>query len=358
MAVTWTPGPSPTNGPDIGTSNAAADILNGLRGDDTLNGGAGNDTLNGGAGNDSLNGGAGADILNGGAGADTLNGGNADDTIVGNTGNDTFNGGNGNDRLIWNNGDGSDIINGNNGSDVVEVNGAPAGDEFRLEGNDSDNAIFDRLNLVPFTLTVNGVESFEINGLGGNDSLEVGNLEDTDVTAVTFSGGAGNDTLDGSGTTTPLTAFGDQGADSLTGGSGNDSLDGGAGADILNGGAGADTLNGGNGTDVLVGGLGQDTLTGGAGADRFVYNAAPQSQVGSSLRGTITDFTSNVDTIDLTEIFGDSLEFIDAEAFNGTGQVRFQNGLLQANLFGNANPDFEIQLAGDATLAVDDLVLG
>ncbi|MBD2467510.1 hypothetical protein H6G90_07620 [Nostoc sp. FACHB-145] len=278
--------------------------------------------------------------------------------MVGDTGNDTFNGGNGNDRLIWNNGDGSDLINGNGGSDVVEVNGAPAGDEFLLEGNDSDNAIFDRLNLVPFTLTVNGVESFEINGLGGNDSLEVGNLEDTDVTAVTFTGGAGSDTLDGSGTTTPLTAFGNQGNDSLNGGAGDDNLDGGAGVDSLDGGAGADILNGGAGADVLVGGLGQDTLTGGAGADSFVYNTAAQSQVGSSLRDTITDFTSGVDTIDLKEIYGGSLVFIGASAFNGIGQVRFLGGLVQANLSGNANPDFEIQLAGGATLGAGDLVFG
>lgn len=60
--------------------------------------------------------------------------------------------------------------------------------------------------------------------------------------AVELYGGAGNDTLIGTG-----------GDDILVGGDGNDSLVGGAGRDILIGGAGTDVLSGGPGEDLLAG---------------------------------------------------------------------------------------------------------
>ncbi|MGJ5630776.1 calcium-binding protein [Nostoc sp. CALU 1950] len=263
MAINWIPGPGPTNGADTGTSDAASDNFSGLDGNDTLNGGAGNDTLNGGAGND---------LLRGGDGIDWLSGGDGNDTVVGDRGNDTFTGGNGNDRLIWNNGDGSDRISGNAGYDVVEVNGAGVGDNFRLQNDAQGKAIFDRLNLVPFTLTVDSAERFEINGGGGDDILDVNDLTGTGVNAVWFSGGAGNDLLDGTGTATPLTGFGGEGNDSLSGGTGNDTLNGDAGNDLLRGGDGIDWLSGGDGNDTVVGDRGNDTFSGGNGNDRLIWN--------------------------------------------------------------------------------------
>ncbi len=254
MAVNWIPGPGPTNGADVGISNAASDNFNGLGGNDSLYGNAGND------------------LLQGGDGIDYLSGGDGNDTILGNRGNDTFTGGNGNDRLIWNNGDGSDRISGNAGYDVVEVNGAGVGDNFRLQQDAQGRAIFDRLNLVPFTLTVDSAERFEINGGGGDDILDVNNLSATSVNAVWFTGGAGNDVLDGSGTATPLRAFGGEGNDSLTGGTGNDNLYGDTGNDLLRGGDGIDFLSGGDGNDTILGNRGNDTFTGGNGNDRLIWN--------------------------------------------------------------------------------------
>ncbi|MEH1943974.1 MAG: calcium-binding protein [Nostoc sp.] len=264
MAVNWIPGPGPTYGADIGTSDAASDNFSGLGGNDSLYGGAGNDSLYGDAGNDLLRGGDGIDFLSGGGGSDTL---------IGDRGNDTFTGGAGNDRLIWNNGDGSDRISGNAGYDVVEVNGAAAaGDSFRLQGDAQGRAIFDRLNLVPFTLTVDTAERFEVNGGGGDDIFDVNDLAGTGVNAVSFAGGAGNDLLDGSGTATPLSGFGGEGNDTFTGGTGNDNLYGDAGNDLLRGGDGIDFLSGGGGSDTLVGNRGNDTFIGGAGSDRLIWN--------------------------------------------------------------------------------------
>ena len=147
------------------------DIFIGNNGDDNLQGGDKDDLFLPGGGDDTVLGGGGTDVVFAGSG---------DDTVIGQTGDDVAFLGNGNDRFIWNNGDGSDIINGGKGFDVTEVNGADgAGDEFDLR-KVKGQAIFNRLNLGPFTLTNEEIEQFEINGQGGDDSLTVGELSSTD----------------------------------------------------------------------------------------------------------------------------------------------------------------------------------
>ena len=163
---------------------------------DIFIGGNGNDNLQGGDQDDIFFSGNGDDTIFGGAGTDVVFAGRGDDTVVGQTGDDVAFLGSGDDRFIWNNGDGSDSINGGSGFDVTEVNGADGpGDEFDLSQSEGQ-AIFNRLNLGPFTLTNENIEQFEINGQGGDDSLTVGDLSDTTVESVIFSGGEGNDLLD------------------------------------------------------------------------------------------------------------------------------------------------------------------
>ncbi len=192
------------------------------------------------------------DLLSGLGGDDTLEGLGGDDTLVGDKGNDLKYGGIGDDRLIWNNGDGSDIMEGDDGYDVVEVNGAvDAGDEFELRAN-GDRAEFERLNLGPFTLDVDNVEQFEINGGGGDDTLTVQDLTGTDVEKVIFTGDAGYDWLDASQTWVDIMASGGDGYDTLTGGKGNDILEGGKDDDTLMGGEGADTFVVGFGIDTIL----------------------------------------------------------------------------------------------------------
>ena len=157
-----------------------------------VNGGDGNDaitvlaknteiaatTLNGGGGDDVLTGADTNDTLNGGEGNDALSGGGGDDRIVGDRGADSMNGGSGDDTLVWNNGDGSDVINGDGGSDDVEVNGSPtAGDAFTVQPNGA-RIKFDRTNLVPFSLDIGSSETMHANGLGGDDTIAVGNVGD------------------------------------------------------------------------------------------------------------------------------------------------------------------------------------
>jgi Ca2+-binding RTX toxin-like protein len=244
-------------------------IINGTDNIDILVGGSKNDEINGLAGNDLLDGRGGNDTLEGGDGVDVLLGGQGNDSLEGNKGDDIMIGGNGDDILEWEDGDGSDLMIGGRGYDVIEVEGAvAAGDEFVLE-QQGNLAIFDRVNLGPFTLTVDSSEAFEVKGEGGDDSFTVGDLANTAVQLVEFSGGEGNDTLDASGSSTAIKAKGDNGDDALTGSSANDTLEGGRGNDFIQGEKGDDTMIGGAGNDLLVwdDGDGSDRISGGRGED-------------------------------------------------------------------------------------------
>ena len=222
-----------------------------------LNAAAGNDTmtsdpavttamvLNGGVGADSLTGGSGPDLINGGDDSDSLNGGGGADRIVGDRANDRMVGAAGDDTLVWNNGDGTDDMFGEAGLDTIEVNGSPAlGDAFAIKPAGS-GARFDRTNFGQFGLNVTSSELFEINALGGDDSLLV---QPGVPMAVAARGGAGADTLTGAGE--PDTFFGGADNDTLTGGGGPDLLDGQDGDDALRARDNAgDLVRGGLGTD-------------------------------------------------------------------------------------------------------------
>jgi Ca2+-binding RTX toxin-like protein len=250
--------------------------VNGLGGDDSFsaNDGVGALTLlsvDGGAGADTVNGSDGPDLILGGEGNDTLNGSGGDDRIAGDRGNDTMNGGAGDDTLVWNNGDNTDVMNGDAGRDDVEVNGAPAaGDVFTVQPNGA-RIKFDRPNLVPFSLDIGSSETMHANGLGGNDSISVGEVGAYEVTG---SGGAGDDTLTGAGS-----------SETFLGGSGNDTINPGGGIDVVSGDDGDDQVNvrdrtadlarGGAGNDSVVADVGQlDILDGFEAVDR-TPNATP-----------------------------------------------------------------------------------
>jgi Ca2+-binding RTX toxin-like protein len=122
---------------------------------------------------------------------------------------------------------------------------------------------------------------------------------------VTVRGGAGNDTLSGSGKADLLDggdgndALYPQGGDNtVLGGAGNDRIDVYAGNNVLRGGAGDDTiiargngdnllsgdsgddsLIGGDGDDLIMGGPGADTLDGSGGYDRIFGNRGDDSFV-------------------------------------------------------------------------------
>jgi Ca2+-binding RTX toxin-like protein len=140
-----------------------------------------------------------------------------------------MNGGAGDDTLVWNNGDNTDVVNGDDGRDDVEVNGAPAaGDVFAVQPNGA-RIKFDRPNLVPFSLDIGTSETLHANGLGGDDAITVGEVGSL---AVTSSGGPGNDTLTGGGS-----------SGTFLGGSGNDTITPGGGIDVVSADEGDDHVN-------------------------------------------------------------------------------------------------------------------
>jgi hypothetical protein len=233
--------------------------------------------------------------------------GPGDDTVAGSFADDTF---------VWNNGDNTDLVvfadakmppgQGPLGDRVI-VNGAGAGDLFRLGVTsllpDFEGTFlrFERTNLIPFAVTMKGVALLEINGLGGDDAIEILDLGDIeDLRGLRLRGGPGDDEIDASalpaGVLPPangdctepsddpsaaspfegLILCGGDGNDVLFGSRGRDFLDGGSGHDLLIGGPGDDTLLGGSGDDVNIwnNGDNSDVFDGGAGSDRQIVNGA------------------------------------------------------------------------------------
>ena len=298
-----------------------------------FSGGDGNDILDARESSTAIEafGGDGDDLLLGGSAEDTFFAGAGDDIVVGQRGTDTAYLEAGDDRFIWNNGDGSDLINGGAGFDVTQVNGADgAGDEFDLRAVDGQG-IFNRLNRGLFTLTNEAIEQFEINGQDGDDSLTVGDLTGSGVQSVVFSGGDGNDFLNASGTTTPITA------------------DGGDGDDILISGAGDDILIGGDGADLLIGGAGNDILIGGGGADFFGFDTGAAFEAADIGTNQIQNFESTDSIVldvtvftALTSAIGGSLSASEFAVVNSVEEAAISDALIiyganSGNLYYNAN---------------------
>ncbi|WP_439595180.1 calcium-binding protein [Falsiroseomonas sp.] len=274
---------------------AAAETLQGSQGADSLVGMGGADLLRGGAFQDTLDGGEGADTLDGGSGGDRLLGGTGGDLLLGGEGADSLLGGEGNDTLVG--GLGADSLYGGEGANVFVFRSiAELQDDFLAPTTWQDRIDLSALSGFRFLgdlqfdgspgairQTSQGLE-FDLDGDGTTDvrlylnaplaetapgSLVLqfvqGQWEYGDDTAETLTGGAGADTVQGNG-----------GDDLLAGGAAADWLRGGDGADTLVGGSGIDVLEGGKGDDVLVGGLGAEGMVGGAGADRFVFNSVEE----------------------------------------------------------------------------------
>lgn len=133
-------------------------------------------------------------------------------------------------------------------------------------------------------------------------------------------------------------------------------LEGRGGNDVLRGFEGDDTLLGGEGNDRLIGDSGRDTLTGGMGSDTFAFNLIEKGD-------RITDFNhAQGDKIDLLGIKNaggtDSFDFtwVGSNAFSGAaGELRFANGVLEADTNGDKIADLSIFVVGDALVQSDVL---
>jgi len=268
--------------------------------DAVLSGNGGDDTIN-----PLIGGFKGGIIGNPILGNTVMDGGSGNDTLISGFGNDIMLGGSGDDTLIWLPGTLIDTFEGGTGRDtaVVVGNDNNQGDAFLLSKNPAveGRVLFQRTNLVPFSIDIDGCETVEMRTQSGNDTVTIDDLSGTSVRSVVVDAGTGDDVIDGSRVAAPIkqTLRGGDGNDTITGGAGNDLLEGGAGNDTLRGGAGRDVLNGNDGDDVLNGGDGSDTLDGGAGNDTLDGGKGKNALTGgtgmdrfrTTRRDTVTDFS-------------------------------------------------------------------
>jgi Ca2+-binding RTX toxin-like protein len=279
---------SPSNASDTISAGGGIDTINAGGGNDFVTGGQGNDTAFLGAGSDAFfwRAGDGNDVIEGGLDFDTLEliSSGADESIS-----ISANGGrvrllrdvsnvsldlNDVERLLINPVGGADIITVNSlaGTDVTQVVIGLAGvagglvgdgvaDRVEVNGTGGNDQI--SLGFVSGAVAVNGLsaqvivdqrdanDNLTINGLDGNDTLDASAVTADDDLSLVLNGGAGNDTLIGSG-----------GDDVLVGGSGNDIVSSNGGANLASLGIGDDVFvwNPGDGFGSVFGESGFDTL--------------------------------------------------------------------------------------------------
>jgi Ca2+-binding RTX toxin-like protein len=256
----------------------------GSTGGDTVVGGDGNDTINTGAGNTTVNAGTGYDIIylnDTGTGA-------YNDQVYLDTGHD----------LVIAQGTG-DLVVATTESETIQGGGAEvAGDNLTVvlaPNSDGTANGYDLVNGGNAYLTVGDSSSDNtinggaggltfIGGAGISADVNVGagfafifgnsgdNITLSSETGATggalFVAGAGNETLNGAGTTSNITLYGASQADSASAN---------------------DVLTAGSGTDLLVAGSGLETLTGGSGASTFLIDAYGSENANL----TIGDFAGN-----------------------------------------------------------------
>jgi serralysin len=338
----------------------AANVVNGAAGNDVLYGRGGNDTLIGGDGNDNLVGGAGADKLDGGNGIDLANYGSAGAGVIAdllypsvNTGDaagDTYvsierlYGSKFNDSLRGDSA--ANVVNGAAGNDVLYGRG---GNDTLIGGDGNDNL-------------VGGAGADRLDGGNGSDLANYGSAG-AGVIADLLSPSVNTGDAAGDTYVSIERLYGSRFNDSLRGDNAANVVYGAAGNDVLYGRGGNDTLIGGDGNDRLVGGAGADRLIGGGGADVFIFQSAAQSS--SSARDTIDDFTSGMDRIDLRSIDANSnlptdqaFSYIGSKAFTGSaGELNFKNGVVSADINGDAVADFQINALNASALVESDFYL-
>ena len=121
-------------------------------------------------------------------------------------------------------------------------------------------------------ITITGNGGMNLYGNDGADTMTGGDAIDY------IDGGLGNDTLNGGGAD-----------DTMVGGGGTDTFNGGAGIDIMFGGAGNDTISGGADIDGLLGFGGTNTLIGGLGDDIYYSQSATDIFIEGSAVGDGND---------------------------------------------------------------------
>jgi Ca2+-binding RTX toxin-like protein len=338
--------------------DTTGDVLFGGDGNDTLQGADGNDTLHGQLGNDVLLGGGGNDLLLGGAGQDSLDGQAGNDTLDGQGGSDTVFGGDGDDTF-WFNPNNSDLetIDGGEGLNTVQANGTNSGEAINVVA--VATVLGNHLNITSGTSTLiitENVQNVIVDGLGGDDTITVGDIVGIGYVKIDVRGGLGDDLITAVGANIGLARLslsGDNGNDTLIGSAGDDTLNGGLGNDAANGGAGNDVVNGDAGNDQLGGGLGNDLINGGDGNDFVTGDAGDDSVLGGNGNDTLKGADGN-DTLN-GEAGNDNLngQAGNDSLLGGVGLDAIAGGAGNDTIDGGRNDDTLSGQAGDDKIRGD-----
>lgn len=152
------------------------------------------------------------------------------------------------------------------------------------------------------------VLTYAISSSDGKGGAETNNITITiNGQRELVSGGAGDDTLNGSNE-----------GDRLLGFAGDDVLNGGAGDDVIDGGSADDALTGGSGDDLLIGGSGNDNITGGSGTDTVVMAGSWLDYTINQTSGTYF-FTERSDVDGNNQIDTDLVTSVELVRFGGVG---------------------------------------
>ncbi|MCA9138826.1 MAG: proprotein convertase P-domain-containing protein, partial [Planctomycetales bacterium] len=333
----------------LADQTGAADLMFGGSGQDAMFGGGGDDTMWGGPDGDYLDGQLGADMEYGGGGNDKFVVSEMKIDAAGNLihpGQDVFDGHFGNDYE----GDTQD-----DATDTLIIDGSEQNDEIKL--SQTRDAVpklridYAPGSFAPRTIFVNWldsdkqplVESFQIAGLGGSDSIGFAGIHPTLLPLP-----VGADRLDLSkiaqrGNDWASTLEGNSGNDVLIGSSGRDRADGGPGSDLVFGFAGDDRLLGDSGdgasldTDALYAGQGNDDLRGGQGMNFLYAWSFDPSRDGEF--GVFVDASGKL----VTTSAGNTLEP------ENTGLNRMLGGIREDHLFGGTVLDFMLGRDGNNT---------
>jgi len=366
-------------GDDSIEGNGEGDHLDGGAGGDALRGGGGNDTMSGDSGDDLVEGGAGDDRLEGGPGIDTLLGGAGDDRLVDadiprddGPGWSVMDGGPGDDELVF---EGGSTVTGGEGADNFLLLDDLFDDNVtRITDFDPE---VDRLQLSLGVNETSGgaltLEPWE-DGTGadlyyGDDLIaEIAGGQDLDLADIdvfieleeeteSFAAGDGDDWISGNALPNTIEAGGGDDVVRAERGAGADFVDGGAGNDSLTGSGGmlegfddddegpggveyyrmieTDTLIGGAGDDVLVSKDGA-VLTGGPGADTFGidHDATPEGV--EPLPATqVTDFDAGEDLIVVALAPDQEADDLSVAVWDdGQGADIVVDGIVIANVMG------------------------
>lgn len=367
---------------------------------------------------ENANGGSGNDIIYGNAIDNVINGNGGNDTIYGSAGNDTLDGGTGTDSVVYSGSLTDFVINIVNSTTVMLMSAATGTDLVSnienfvfnngtatfadLQALSSGNidiinvAITSGKNTYSFDSILSSTSTIANTNLGmTGTAVNMFSMERTSSTdlalhvlstkapgkvtftadadgshitidgthkamAVTFNGGAGDDSFTAASTITGNdtihggggddTVLAGNGNDAIYGDDGNDTLSGEAGNDTLYGGAGSDTMDGGIGNDTLYGGDGNDTAAGGIGNDKIYGEAGDDALSGGDGNDLLYGGDGN-DSLNggagLDKLYGDAG---DDTAHGGDSNDTIYGGLGNDALYGDAGNDTLYGEDGNDTL--------